>query len=112
MPTHAELASKLLTDAAGFFRDLGGQNADLKPQMDENATVFDQLSNLITQDPQGVLNDTPVAQLAGKVLVDASVFFTSLAEQNEPIKEQMLENASVYKQIGNLVAQNPLGILD
>lgn len=40
MPTHAELASKLLADAASFFRTLGDQNQPLKEQMDENANVF------------------------------------------------------------------------
>ena len=40
MPAHAELASKLLVDAAGFFRTLGDQNEPLKEQMEENASVF------------------------------------------------------------------------
>jgi len=112
MPTHAELATKLLVDAAGFFRNLGEQNQELKAQMEENATVFEQLASLMTQNPQEVLNGSPVCQLAGKVLKDASAFFVSLAEQNEPIKEQMMENASIYNQIGDLVSQDPLGILD
>ncbi|MCB1580196.1 MAG: hypothetical protein H6859_09310 [Rhodospirillales bacterium] len=67
---------------------------------------------LLTQEPQGALNDTPHGELAGKLLIDAATFFTTLAEQNEPIKEQMLENANVYKQIGELVIKDPLGILD
>lgn len=112
MPTHAELATKLLVDAAGFFRNLGEQNAELKDQMEENATVFEQLASLLTQNPTEILNDTPVSQLAGKVLKDAATFFTTLAEQNEPIKEQMLENANIYMQIGNLVAENPTGVME
>ncbi|MCB1720707.1 MAG: hypothetical protein H6860_06105 [Rhodospirillales bacterium] len=67
---------------------------------------------LLTQEPQGALNDTPHGELAGKLLIDAATFFTTLAEQNEPIKEQMLENANVYKQIGELVIKDPLGVLD
>ena len=112
MPTHAELASKLLVDAADFFVTLGDQNAPLKEQMDENATVFKQMGALLSQEPQGELNGTPHSELAGKLLVDAATFFTTLAEQNEPIKEQMLENANVYRQIGQLVNQDPMGILD
>ncbi|HOO81398.1 MAG TPA: hypothetical protein PK513_02715 [Alphaproteobacteria bacterium] len=112
MPTHAELASKLLIDAADFFLTLGEQNPPLKDQMEENATVFKQMGALLTQEPQGALNDTPHGELAGKLLIDAATFFTTLAEQNEPIKEQMLENANVYKQIGELVIKDPLGILD
>ncbi len=112
MPTHTELATKLLVDASGFFRSLGEQNAELKEQMEENAAVFEQLAALLEQDPQGALNGTQHCVLAGKVLKDASTFFITLAEQNEPIKEQMLENANVYSQIGELVAKEPLGILD
>ncbi len=112
MPTHAELASKLLVDAADFFLTLGEQNPPLKDQMVENATVFKQMGGLLTQDPQGALNNTPHSELAGKLLIDAATFFITLANQNEPIKEQMEENANVYKQIGELVMKNPLGILD
>ena len=112
MPTHAELAGKLLVDAATFFRTLAEQNADLKEQMEENASVFEQMGSLITQDPQGALEGTTHAELTGRLLKDAAGFFRTLAEQNEPIREQMEENANVYEQIGDLVSQNPLGILD
>ncbi len=112
MPTHAELATKLLVDAADFFVTLGEQNEPLKGQMEENASVFQQMGSLLSQEPEGALNGTPHGELAGKLLIDASTFFTTLAEQNEPIKEQMLENANVYKQIGELVMKEPLGILD
>lgn len=111
MPTHAELASKLLIDAADFPYPWRTK-PPLKDQMEENATVFKQMGALLTQEPQGALNDTPHGELAGKLLIDAATFFTTLAEQNEPIKEQMLENANVYKQIGELVIKDPLGILD
>ena len=112
MPTHAELAGKLLQDAATFFRTLAEQNEDLKEQMTENATVFDQMGTLITQDPQGALEGTSHAELTGRLLKDAANFFRTLAEQNEPIKDQMNENANVYDQIGDLVTADPLGILD
>lgn len=112
MPSHAELASKLLSDAAVFFRTLAEQNEDLKEQMTENADVFDQMSGLIGQDPAGNLNGTPYSELVGKLLKDAAVFFRTLAEQNEPIKEQMTENATVFDQIGDLVTQDPTGNLE
>lgn len=111
MPTHAELASRLLADAAGFFRTLGDQNEQLKPQMDENAGVFDQMATLIGQDPNGAINGTSYAELCGRLLQDAAGFFMTLAEQNEDLQEQMEENANVFQQIGALVAQNPNGIL-
>lgn len=112
MPTYAELAGKLLIDAATFFRTLGNQNEPLRQQMNENATVFEQMATLVTQDPQGVLEGTPHGELAGRLLKDAAGFFRTLAENNEPIREQMEENASVYEQIGDMVTHAPLEILD
>jgi hypothetical protein len=112
MPSHAELAARLLSDSAGFFRTLGSQNPDLEQQMTENAGVFEQMSTLLQEDPNGNLNGTPYAELAGRLLKDAAEFFRSLASQNEPIKEQMEENADVFEQISTLVMQDPNGILD
>lgn len=112
MPTHAELAGKLLVDAAAFFRTLGEQNEALKEQMGENATVFEQMSDLIVQDPEGELEGTANCELAGRLLKDAAGFFRTLAEQNEPIQDQMNENAGVFEQISDLVAEDPQGILD
>lgn len=112
MPTHAELASKLLVDAAGFFKTLGEQNQPLQAQMEENASVFEQMAALLMQNPLGDLNGTSHGQLAGKLLKDAAIFFRTLAEQNEPLREQMEENADVYDQIGGLVAEDVHGVLD
>lgn len=112
MPTHSELAGKLLGDAATFFRTLADQNDDLREQMTENSTVFDQMGGLIMQDPSGEMEGTSHAELTARLLKDAAGFFRTLAEQNEPISDQMNENASVYEQISDLVAEDPLGILD
>ena len=112
MSTYAELSSKLLIDAAAFFRTLAEQNEPIKEQMTENANVFEQMAALISQEPEGELDGTSHSELTGKLLQDAAMFFRTLAEQNEPLKEQMTENANVYEQIANLVAQNPLGELE
>lgn len=61
MPSHAELAAKLLEDAAGFFRTLGEQNAPLRAQMEENANVFLQMGTLLRQDPTGSIAGPPVS---------------------------------------------------
>ncbi len=111
MSTHAQLAGKLLADAATFFRTLASQNEELKDQMTENANVFDQMAQLVSQDPTGMLQDTPHNALAGRLLKDAAGFFRTLAEQNEDIQEQMNENANVYEQLGNLVEADPMGEL-
>ena len=112
MPTHAELASRLLTDAAGFFRTIAEQNEPIAKEMTENADVFEQMSGLLNKDPSGSLNENPHGELAAKLLKDAADFFRTLAEQNEPLREQMTENATVFDQIAHLVAQDPLGNLD
>lgn len=57
MPTHAELAAQLLRDAAGFFRALSEQNAELKDQMIENADVFEQVAQLVEKDPHGQIQE-------------------------------------------------------
>jgi hypothetical protein len=56
MATHAQLAAKLLRDAATFFRNVGAQNEPLKEQMDDNASVYDQVADLLDRDPLGVLD--------------------------------------------------------
>lgn len=57
MLTHAQLAAKLLKDAAVFFRTIGDQNPPLKIQMDENANVFEQVADLVEQDPTGIIEE-------------------------------------------------------
>ncbi len=55
MPSHAEIAARLLRDAASFFRAVAEQNEPLREQMTENATVFEQVADLVEKDPQGQL---------------------------------------------------------
>jgi hypothetical protein len=55
MATYAQLAGKLLRDAAMFFRNVGEQNPPLKQQMDDNAAVYEQVADLVENDPSGVL---------------------------------------------------------
>ncbi len=57
MITHAQLAAKLLKDAAVFFRTIGEQNPPLKIQMDENADVFEQVAMLLETNPTGVIDE-------------------------------------------------------
>ncbi|MEQ9563380.1 MAG: hypothetical protein RLN69_12735 [Woeseiaceae bacterium] len=57
MPTtsYVELATKLLRDAAGFFRNVGEQNASMKEQMFDNADVYEQVADLLEDNPNGLL---------------------------------------------------------
>ncbi|OIN85657.1 MAG: hypothetical protein AUJ12_08930 [Alphaproteobacteria bacterium CG1_02_46_17] len=51
------------------------------------------------------------SQLAAQLLRDAAAFFRTIAEQNEPLKEQMAENAAVFEEVALLVETNPMGEL-
>ena len=51
------------------------------------------------------------AQLAAKLLRDASSFFRNVGEQNPPIAEQMNDNAQVYDQVAEMVEADPTGEL-
>lgn len=57
MPSHAEIAARLLRDAATFFRAVGEQNEPLREQMTENASVFEQVAELVETNPMGQLED-------------------------------------------------------
>lgn len=56
MATYSQLAAKLLRDAATFFRNVGLQNEPLKEQMDDNASVYEQVADLVERDPTGILD--------------------------------------------------------
>lgn len=53
------------------------------------------------------LSDTSVAALAAKLLNDAAVLFQTIANQNDSIREQMIENADVFNQVADLVRRRP-----
>ena len=56
MATYAQLAAKLLRDAATFFRNVGAQNEPLKEQMNDNADVYDRVADLLEKNPLGELD--------------------------------------------------------
>ena len=57
MATHAEIAARLLRDAASFFETVGNQNPALQEAMAENAQVFMEIADLVEQDPLGEISD-------------------------------------------------------
>jgi hypothetical protein len=61
MTTYAQLSARLLRDAAKFFRNVGAQNEPLREQMDDNATVYEQVADLVEHNPLGEidLGDAP-----------------------------------------------------
>ena len=53
--THAEMAARLLGDAAIFFRSVGETNPPIAEQMSHNADVFDELAAMLRADPVKVV---------------------------------------------------------
>lgn len=51
MATHAQIAANLLRNAATFFRDIGGQNEELREQMQVNARTYDAVADMVEKDP-------------------------------------------------------------
>jgi intracellular multiplication protein IcmJ len=129
-PSHAELAARLLGDAATFFRKVGEQNPALAQQMKTNADVYDQVAALLRSDPMDSL-DLPgaagdgaddsaaqprgrqtVAALGVRLLEDSASFFESVGMQNAPLAEQMADNARVYRELAARLREDPLGVLE
>jgi hypothetical protein len=61
MATYAQISARMLRDAAKFFRNVGAQNEALREQMDDNATVYEGIADLVENNPLGEidLGDAP-----------------------------------------------------
>ncbi|MCC7305302.1 MAG: hypothetical protein IT558_03470 [Alphaproteobacteria bacterium] len=112
MPTHAEMAAKLLKDAAGFYKTLGAENDHLKKSMTENAAVYEQVAALVAERPSGTSNGKSHSAMAGELLRSAAGFFRTLGESNPPIREQMQQNAEIFEQMAALTVQDPIGFME
>jgi hypothetical protein len=51
MSTNAEIAAKLLRDAAAFFRHVADQNAPIREQMNSNAQAYEVVADMVETDP-------------------------------------------------------------
>ncbi len=56
MATYAQVSARMLRDAAKFFRNVGAQNEALREQMDDNATVYEQIADLVENNPLGEID--------------------------------------------------------
>ena len=90
MATHAEIAAKLLRDAASFFRTLGAENPALDEQMQDNATVFDQVTASAAERPVGIVANLTardighlLVQDGGERAQDAALCLSAKAEEDE-----------------------------
>jgi FKBP-type peptidyl-prolyl cis-trans isomerase SlyD len=48
-------------------------------------------------------------ELAAQLLGDAAAFFETIAEQNEPLRAQMMENAAVFREVQSITLADPMG---
>lgn len=54
--THAQLAARLLRDAAAFFVHLGEENPTLQDSMQENARIYAQVAELVEKNPNEIID--------------------------------------------------------
>lgn len=59
MATHAQIAARLLRDAAKFFRNVAAQNEALRETLNDNANVYDEVATLVETAPMTVLDLGP-----------------------------------------------------
>jgi hypothetical protein len=57
MATNANLAARLLRDAATFFRSIGQDNPELEAKLAEHAAVFEHAAGLVEDDPMGTYDE-------------------------------------------------------
>ena len=53
MPNNAQVAAKLMRDAAGFFIEVAQQNPSIGKVMEQNAKTFIAMAELVESDPGG-----------------------------------------------------------
>lgn len=113
MPSIAEISAGLMRDAAGLLRTLGTQHAELSQRMFRDAQTFEQVADLLEGDPTGALEGgEPFAAIGAGLLRDAAGLFRLLGDQNKPLAEQMNQNADVFTQVADMLAQDPLARID
>lgn len=63
MTTHANLAARLLREAATMFRAMSGPDQELAKRLQDFATLYEQVAELVEAEPLGELQ--PAAGAAG-----------------------------------------------
>ncbi|MCG8690345.1 MAG: hypothetical protein MI806_03960 [Minwuiales bacterium] len=53
MATNAQLAARLLRNAADFFRTIGADNPQLNEDMETNAQTYELVADWVESDPSG-----------------------------------------------------------
>lgn len=109
MKTYAQLSSELLNEAADFLQRIAASGSPYAEDMANNAETFRKMAQLMQEDPQGAIEDLTHAEMAARLLTDASAFFTSVGQTNPPIQEAMDQNAAIFKQLAAFLREDPMG---
>ena len=78
MTRYADLAADLLMEAANFFVRISEGNPEAQEQMLQNAGTFQHMADLIRDDPEGSVEHLSHAEMAARLMQDASKFFETL----------------------------------
>lgn len=109
--SYAEVAAGLLVDAATLFGTIADGNDAVREQMIENSNLFREVAALLRADPGRKIGDAVVASVGARLLRDAAGLFVTVGKQNEPLAEQMNNNASVFMQVAALLETDPSGAI-
>lgn len=111
MPMYKKMAADLLREGARFFESVAEQNPQIRDAMNENASIYKQTADLLMDDPTQMAGEKPINEIANDLLIEAGKFFISVANQNEAIAQPMLDNAEVYRQMGEVIMKEPTGFI-
>ena len=113
-PTVKVLAGQLLRHAAEFFDFVADQNPDLSDMMTANQEGYRMMADRLDRDdmdglivsgidgPQPTLTD-----LAARLLADAADVLEEVGEGNAEHAEQMIANAEVFRQVSDMLIEDP-----
>ena len=112
--TEEDLEYNKFPQVLAFWRSRNGPYAhgpDLAP-----ISVLDRALAGESAAPVGAPKQAPdpaptCAALAAKLLRDAATFFDKVGESNDPLREQMAENAGVFRHIADLLERDPDQVL-
>lgn len=108
MTTYADLAGDLLKEAADFLLKISQSNGITNADMMQNADTYYKMSQLIKNDPAGAVEHLSHAEMAARLLDDASTFFLAVGKTNPPIQEAMDQNAKVFKDLAKFMRHDPM----
>lgn len=60
MTTHAELAARLLKEAAAIFRTMSWPDAEIKERVETFSKLFDRVADLVEKDPTGEVSQIEI----------------------------------------------------